>query len=367
MGKEAVREAIEASLKKSVLSNEKLKNVYLLVHSDRHDIHWNMAYGRTGDNEAHPDQSYHTASIGKTFTAVLIALLAEKGLLNMNDKIIRYLPEEVTAGLHVYKDKDYTSDITIEHLLAHTSGLPDFYEEKPKNGKRFIELLLEEPGKEWTALDTVRFSKEYLGPKFEPGKRAHYTNYGYNLLGLIIENVTKMEYSEALHHYLFTPLSMDRTYLSQYSKPAQESVLPDATIVLANRETVFSECHSFKSIYAGGQTVSTSEDLLTFMKALREGRILKEETLASMQSWQKRLTGIDLGQGLMRIRMLPFTDKYTSWGHLGSIASFMLYNPQMDAYVIGNFNNNSYVRQGIQFAFKTYRHLAKLEKKVESM
>jgi D-alanyl-D-alanine carboxypeptidase len=352
------RKTIENNLLKMVQSKANLKNVYLLVHSDRNNIHWNMAYGKTGDYPAIPEQPFHTASIGKSFTGILIAMLKEKGLLRFEDPISLYLSKEVMNGLHILKGKDSSNEILIEHLLAHRSGLPDFYEDKPKQGTPFLQMLLDEPAREWTAQDTIEYSKKFLKPRFYPGKGCHYTNLGYNLLGLIIEKVTMMDYHEALHHFIFEPLEMENTYLSQYSAPLVKSTHPEATIVLANREVQFEQFRSFKSIYAGGQTVSTSEDLLKFMKALHEGRLIKKETLEQLQQWSKRLIGIDLGLGLMRVRMLPFTKKYHAWGHLGSIGSFMLYNPELDVYMIGNFNNNAYVRQSIQFAFNTFRKLS---------
>jgi D-alanyl-D-alanine carboxypeptidase len=354
---EETKKSIENSLQKMIQSKANLKNVYLLVHSDRKNIHWNMAYGNTGDTPAIPEQPFHTASIGKAFTGILVAILMEKGLLRLEDSISLYLPNEVMDGLHILKGKDSSNDILIEHLLAHRSGLPDFYEDKPKQGKAFLQMLLDEPAREWTVQDTIDYSKKFLRPRFYPGKGCHYTNLGYNLLGLIIEKVTLMDYHEALHTFIFDPLEMENSYLSQYSDPLVKSSHPEATIVLANQEVKFDQYRSFRSIYAGGQTVSTSEDLLKFMRALYEERLIKKETLDLLQQWSKRLIGIDLGLGLMRVRMLPLTKKYNAWGHLGSIGSFMLYNPELDVYMIGNFNNNGYVRQSIQFAFNTFRKL----------
>ncbi|WP_164779730.1 hypothetical protein [Paenibacillus kobensis] len=68
------------------------------------------------------------------------------------------------------------------------------------------------------------------------------------------------------------------------------------------------------------------------MKALEEGHLIGKDTLVRMKQWNKRLSGIDLGLGLMRVRMLPFTEKFNAWGHLGSIGSFMLYNPTVPNY-----------------------------------
>lgn len=362
MKREEAKSKIDERLKRLVNSNSRIYNAYLIIHSEQQDLHWTFAHGKTGGKPAIPEQSYHTASIAKTFTAVIIAMLAEKGLLDYKDPIARYLPNQIMSDLHIYKGKDYSQNILIEHLVSCTSGLPDFYEDKPKQGKHFLDLLLDEPTRVWTPQETIEWTKQQMSPNFPPGKKCHYTNTGYNLLGLIIENITSKPYHEVLHEYIFKPLKMNQTYLSQYSKPVEETSYPIANVNIKNREVVVEEHLSFSSIYAGGQAVSTSEDLLKFMKALVEGRLITEDSLARMKTWSKLWMGVEYGYGLMRVRMLPFTDKYNAWGHLGSIGSFMLYNPVMDTYIIGSFNTTGYVAKSIQFVFKAMRVIAKLKR-----
>lgn len=124
--------------------------------------------------------------------------------------------------MYFYKGKDYTYDIRIKHLLSNTSGLPDYFEEKPKKGQSFLQQQLAHPSRFWTAEETIQWSKEHLSPHFPPGRRVHYTDTGYNLLGLIIETITSKPYHEALHH----------TYLSQYSEPAKQSKHPIAHLYI---------------------------------------------------------------------------------------------------------------------------------------
>ncbi|MFE8699940.1 serine hydrolase domain-containing protein [Cytobacillus sp. FJAT-54145] len=361
MRREEAKTKIDDRLKRIVDSDSRVYNAYLLIHSEKQNLYWNFAHGQTGEKPAIPEQSYHTASIAKAFTAVIIVVLEEKGLLDYHDPIAKYLPEQMMNGLHFYKGKDYSQNILIEHLVSCTSGLPDFYEDKPKQGKHFLDLLLDESTRVWTPQETIEWTKQQMSPKFLPGEKCHYSNTGYNLLGLIIETITSKPYHEVLHEYIFKPLKMNQTYLSQYSKPAEETSYPIANVNMKSREIVVEEHQSFSSIYAGGQAVSTSEDLLKFMKALVEGRLITKESLTRMKTWSKLWMGIEYGYGLMRVRMLPFTDKYNAWGHLGSIGSFMLYNPVMDTYIIGSFNASGYVAKSIQFVFKALRVIAKIK------
>ena len=350
---------IERKLKEMVDRDAKIPNAYLLVHSDRHAIHWSLAHGGSDDMPANAEQPYHTASIAKTFTAMIIAKLVEGGKLLYEDRLDKYLQDELMSDLHIYKGKDYSREITIQHLIGNTSGLGDFYEEKPKVGKPFLDIMLDEPSRYWSAKETIEWTKQQISPRFKPGEKVHYTNTGFNLLGLVIEEVTSKPYHQVLHEMIFQPQRMNHTYLSQYSEPAEQNPYPVAKLNLKNREINVEDYRSFSSIYAGGQTVSTSEDLLKFMKALAAGSVVHKDTLERMKQWQKMWIGVDYGSGLMRVRMLPIIQKYNVWGHLGSIGSFMLYNPGMDIYIIGNFNKSGHLTKTVRFLFNTLRTLSK--------
>ncbi|EJL26164.1 serine hydrolase [Brevibacillus sp. BC25] len=216
-------------------------------------------------------------------------------------------PQRLTTPLPTIYPQRF--EIQIKHLLNNTSGLPDFFEEKPKRGKGFLEEILEDSSRYWTAQETIQWSKKHLQPRFEPGKRVDYTDTGYNLLGLVIEKVTAKPYHEVLHDYIFNPLQMNHSYLSQYSKPVIKSEHPVANLYLEGRKINVENYRSFSSFYAGGQTVSTMEDQLRFMKALVHNQMIKRETLEIMHQWNNMRIGMDYGYGLMRMRFLPFTQK----------------------------------------------------------
>ena len=88
-----------------------------MLHSEKLGIDINIAEGKTEEIQANPKQANHLASVGKLFTATVIGMLQDKGLLNFDDKIAQYLDPELLNGLHVYKGKDYSGDISIKHLL----------------------------------------------------------------------------------------------------------------------------------------------------------------------------------------------------------------------------------------------------------
>ena len=128
-------------------------------------------------------------------------------------------------------------------------------------------------------------------------------------------------------------------------------------LTFINRAVNTEQHRSFSSIYAGGQTVSTSEDLLKFLRGLVSNQLISNDSLLEMMQWRKMWLGVDYGYGLMNVRMLPLTEKYNAWGHLGSIGSFMLYNPVMDVYIIGNFNKQGYLTKSMRFILSILRTL----------
>ena len=372
MDSQKAKSRIKDRLHAAVDENPDLQSAFLLVHSDSRDIHWNMAVGQTGDVEAKPEQPYYAASIGKTFTSTIIAMLAEAGELDFDDPIAEYLSASLMANLHTYDGTDYSDDIRIHHLLGHTSGLPHslaeggrmFFNsrlEESEEGKTMFDEMLENPDHQWEPEETIEWAKQNLESHFPPGEDCYYSEFGYNLLGLIIESVTGQPYHEALNEFLFDPLEMDHSYLPPFSEPAVESEFPTAPFLLEDKEIDVDAYRSLSGFYAGGNTVNTSEELFRFHRAVVEGDLISEETLAEMQQWNKLWQGIDYGYGIVRVRPLPFLKKYHSWGGLGASSAFMMYNPSIDVYLIGTFNQWSYMRKCMMFLFKTLRTLSKVE------
>ena len=143
------------------------------------------------------DTVYQIGSITKQFTASAIMLLAREGSLSLDDPI----------GRHVPGTPDTWKDITIRHLLNHTSGIKS-YTNIEENMKR---ARLDRSRNE--IVDTIR----NLPLEFQPGEKWAYNNTGYFLLGLIIENVSGKSYQEFLNERIFRPLEMDATLVNRQS------------------------------------------------------------------------------------------------------------------------------------------------------
>ncbi|MFV8829829.1 serine hydrolase domain-containing protein [Alkalihalobacterium sp. APHAB7] len=332
-------QSIEKSFRKQVQKDQNVKSACLLVHSDTNDIHLNIQEGLSDSN-----QPVYMASVGKTFTSVLIGMLVEKGKLTYDDHISKYLEDSLIEKLHVFNGNDYSHQIKIKHLLNHTSGLPD-------NFRPLFEQLLNDPDFYMSPEETITWAKNHQHPIAPPGTKFNYTDTNYHLLGLIIENLTNLPFHEAITQYIYEPLEMMNSSILYDSEPLDKQTTAVADFY-ANQNKITNYKGYAGIDYAGGGVVSTGEDLLKFMKALTTHHLVKKETLKIMMSDKVKYgVGIDYGYGIMQFKPVPLLmpKKFQVWGHAGATGSYMFYHPALDTYVIGTFNDFAYERKGVKF------------------
>lgn len=202
-----------------------------------------------------PQTRFAIGSISKQFTAMAIMQLSERGLINVEDKVSKYLPDFPNGDL-----------INIHNLLTHTSGLKNY-----TDLNEFFESDLD--NKDPMAM--VNLIKD-IPLEFKPGEEYRYSNTNYLLLGIILEKITGISYEDYLQKNIFTPLNMINTGIS-YGK---NNEFYDATpysgyleIVPVDDQLVLTQSYGAGSIY------STVEDLYRWDRALKTEQIVKEETL----------------------------------------------------------------------------------------
>lgn len=343
----SVQEKIEYQFRQQVQNDKKLKNAYLLVHSEKLGIDINIAEGKTGGIQANPKQANHLASVGKLFTATLVGMLHDKGMMSFDDKIVKYLDADLMRGLHVYKGKDYSGEISIKHLLKQTSGLNDVF-------FPLLKKIMNDPNLEMTVKEALEWGKTNLKPVGGPGKKHFYTDTNYYLLGLIIENITQKPFQEAVHEMILGPLKMDNAYISGYSEPQNKPQYPPAHIYLFNINFIENK-RIAKIDYAGGGVVAPLSEYLVFMKALVNGQLVKEATLNQMIYDDVKMgfpaIGFDYGYSVWKPKAIPLLmpKKYFCWGCVGVTGAFMFFHPETETYVIGTFNDKSYTSKAFRF------------------
>ena len=290
------------------------------------------------------NQPYHIASIGKVFTAVLIQMLAERGFFSIADLVHLLLPPGALERLFVYQNIDYAQQVTIEHLLGHTSGIADYFEGGVSGGKSFLDDVLSNPQFHWTPQKMLDFTRENQKAVGIPGKVFNYSDTGYVLLGLIIEVVTGKSFAKNLEEGIFRPLEMPDSYLMFYSEPINTPKQNIEKIWFNDME--ISRFESLSCDWAGGGIISTTADLLKFNQALRSGRLVQRSAVETMDTCTHKFRpGIYYGLGMMEIRFSEFFFLLGRLpkikGHIGILSTQMFYDPPRDAHIITNFGSNT--------------------------
>ena len=316
-----------------VKNDNKIKNCVFSVVKGDGTYSWSGAFGIANQNGQVPmtkDTPIYIASITKLYTAAAIMCLYEKGIISLNAPMAKYLPEALIQDIHVYQGKDYSQEITIEELLSHTSGIADYYSEKPKDGKSLFEMFLEEPERSWTVDETIERVRNDLEPNFLPGTDASYSDTNFQLLGKIIEFVTGKSLYLVYEEFFFHPLNLKHTWLAGYSKPQLSLSVSPADVFYQDRN--IKNIRSNGSYWADGGIVSTAEEEIIFLKALNEGRIIHESTLKLMHNWHKLESPFQYGYGTM------YFEPASLWGHSGSTGSFLFYSEELNLYMAGTIN-----------------------------
>lgn len=169
-----------------------------------------------------PDTTFRLASVSKQFTAMCIQLLEQEGRLSYDDTLKKYF-SEFPSGIG--------TQVTLRHLLCHTSGLLDYEE--------FVE---ERPDWQISDAEVLAIAASQNETYFTPGTTYRYSNTGYVLLALVVEQVAGIVYADFLRQHLFAPLGMDHTKLYERSRPIPARAMGyarngEGNIVLADQGT----------------------------------------------------------------------------------------------------------------------------------
>ena len=326
-----------------VKKDKSVRNCVLSVVKGDGYFSWSGAAGiarQDGQVPMTKDTPIYTASITKLYTATVIMRLYEKGALSLDDPMSKYLPEQLIQGIHVYKGKDYSREITIKELLSHTSGIADYYTEKPKGGKSLFDLFLEKPERPWTVDETIEKARKDLKPNFQPGTDASYSDTNFQLLGKIIEAITGKPLHIVYEDFIFRPLDLKHTWLIGSSEP--QLSLSAAPADVFYKDMNITKTRSNGAYWAEGGIVSTAEEMITFLKALNEGRIISGDTLKLMHHWHKLQFPLQYGYGTMYFKLPRFINWVMKaaplWGHSGSTGSFLYYSEDLNLYMAGSIN-----------------------------
>jgi D-alanyl-D-alanine carboxypeptidase len=219
------------------------------------------------------DTKFRIGSMNKMFTAVAILQLVERGKLSLDDKVGKHLPD--------YPNKEIASKVTVRQLLTHTGGTGDIF--GPEFDKNRLALK--------TPSDYVKLYGD-RAPAFTPGSEHRYSNYGYMLLGAIIEKLSGQSYDHYMQQNVFAPAGMNDTGALPESQPVAKRAVgymrPQGKWV-PNTDTL-----PWSGSPAGGG-YSTVADMVRFAMALEGGKLISKAMLIDATTPKEKSYGFGFG------------------------------------------------------------------------
>lgn len=263
----------------SFMSRQNIPGVSVAIVQDN-QIQFVGGYGITDLENfvpTKPASVFRIASVSKPLTAVAAMQLVEKGKLDLDAPVQKYVPS--------FPVKQFP--ITTRQLLAHLSGVRYY---KPGEGERTVRYN--------TLTEALSIFKD--DPlEFEPGSRFLYTTYGYTLLGAVIEGASGMPYPDYMRENVFKPAGMSRTRSDDVFAIIPNRARGYRPVVFGQLDGNYRNQSLMDSSYKipGGGFVSTAEDMARFAIAVLNGSLIKPETFAEMSKNQKTRDGRETGYG----------------------------------------------------------------------
>jgi D-alanyl-D-alanine carboxypeptidase len=304
-----VREAVSAGA---------VPSVSLAVVQDGRLAHI-QAYGRarlSPQRAATPAARYSIGSVGKQFTAAAILLLAEEGKLKLNDPVARFLPHLTRAG-----------EVTVHQLLSHTSGYQDYW---PQD---YVIPMMFEPISPTQIVE--RWACKPLD--FEPGTDWQYSNTGYVIAGLIVEQVSGQPLFEFLRQRIFVPLGMRSVLDVNTDRLTESDAVGYMRYGLGPLRAAPREAKGW--VFAAGELAMTAEDLAKWDISLMNRTLMKPESYDAMETTVLLRNGLPGSYGLgLEVAKSMWGPKLSHGGGAsGFIAQHVVY-PQAKLAVVALAN-----------------------------
>lgn len=263
------------------------------------------------------NSSFQLASVSKTFTAMGILYLMERGQLKLEDTVQMYYPDFPYMG------------ITIRMLLNHRSGLPNYL--------YFCDSLWKgDKGTFLTNDELIRLMVQHKPPmQHQPDTHFQYCNTNYMLLGAIIERVSNKKYADFMRQTFFEPLGMTNTFVfDPASTPRPHQTISHKYNGQAEPDTYFDGVVGDKGIY------STAQDMLKWDQALYSGNLFKESTLEeAYKPYSNEKPGIrNYGLG-WRLMVYPEGGKivyHNGWWHGNNTVFYRFVQDSSTLIILGN-------------------------------
>ena len=304
-----------------------------VVEGDTITYHRGYGLARPGGETSGPQTPFFIGSLTKSFTALAVMQLVERGLVELDAPVQRYLPWFRVA------DPEASAAMTVHHLLNQTSGLPTMAGEL---------ILAEDDSPD--ALERGVRGLATLKVTRPPGSTFQYCNLNYNILGLIVEVTTGESYADYVKHYILEPLGMSHTYTSK-------AVAQGDGLALGHRQWFSNPVPAPDLPIPGGslpsgQLISCAEDMAHYLIAHLNGgrygdaRILSGAGIDEMHrgavDWLVGDTSMGrYGMGWVECDM-DHTKTFSHAGNVPDFVAFMAIVPEQQRGLVLLFNSGTY-------------------------
>lgn len=309
-------------------------------YSGKADIGRNIPF-----TPCHPSKA---ASITKFMVATLTFMLQERGLININDPVSKYINADILSKI------ENANQVTIKNCLQHTTGFYDI-----TSDSEFYLAVLNNPNKDWSATELLKFMHG-KNPNFAPNEGVLYSNSNTIFVAMCLDKVLGYSHSRALHSMIWEPLGMNDTYYQSHDK--LPNTVAQGYYDLYNNNTIVNVSNLITGSGNGyGGVYSTVDDLQKFMNAYYfDKTLVNDESMATMMTFlpEDGDTGDNLGVGTLQ-KFEKFSP-HQGFGHSGRDLGY-----SADLFVFPTRNNRlmiffvNYGTNGETFLRETFREFEK--------
>jgi D-alanyl-D-alanine carboxypeptidase len=334
--------ALQELLENILVTDESIPAAAVYVDAPRIGFSWGGAAGAADpdtDEAMTPGHPVRIASNTKTYIAAAVLRLVEDGRIHLDDSIADHLPLAYVDLLH--GDGYDMEEITIRHLLTHTSGFFDY-----TNPPEFVEIIQGDPMHRWTRTEQLEAAVEWGDPLGDPGTIYFYADTNYILLGEILARVTGRPMATAVRYLVdYEKLGLEATWFETL-EPWPQGVPKlahqfwgtfDATTVDPSID-----------LYGGGGLVCTMGDLARFTSALFTGEIYANDS--TLDTMLTTIDGVAPGPGELGLSNTPGpyrmgvwieeVDGLTTYRHTGFWATSASFVPDLEVTIAATVNQN---------------------------
>lgn len=293
------------------------------------------------------------SELSHLFTLVMVLRESDRGALSLDTRIADILAPDVVEGLCVVQGVDLSGTITVGHLLAHQSGIPDFYH-RNRPGTISFSMQTETRDRKWSMEQALEIARHYPGV-FAPGAKGkiHYSLTNYTLLGAILQESTGMTFDQLINLRIIAPLGLKGTFVfteAHYDRYFSLAAVHRGAETLRIPRTL-------ASFGAAGSVVSSPRDMITFARAWWNGELCEESWRDFLTKNQRRMfSGVVFGNGVMA--PASHRMRHQLFGYAGTTGQALLLSPAKERIGFLALNTVSEPPKNLSLLAKTLESVA---------